>query len=936
MNICHYIPTKYLDDKGYNARLRYLFKQVCYLQATGTGTVSSVGLSMPSAFTVTNSPITSSGTLAVTGAGTTSQYIRGDGSLATYGTATAVPISGLTAAVATNTINNGDYIQEWDWNSLAANSGLYLYSNSTLLSGSLFQNKIEGVNSSANRTTVVGSFQNIRTGTTSTNIGVDLSVSGASTNIALNAGRGSVNIGTVGAETGTINMRGGTAGTLTIKPPASVSSYTWTYPSTGGTSGYVLTTDGSGGTTFTNPTSIVTATPTLQQVTTAGNTTTDDITFSSAYPSRNSLTWTSNGGTDYGQLTYAGNTGNYTWTLPNANGIIPISVNGNAANSSGAIVISSGAGSGTVTGTGTSGQGTYWNGTSSVTGGTGFLYDGSGTITLTTALTSPTVRGSTAANGDLLIDGTSSATKATSYVDIQQVGGYVGINTGSSANNLAIPLHIGESTYSPAVDPVILINRNITNAGSGNAHAFVDASYVIRDGSIGYASYDAFPLISGTSANYDHFAAFQSRPIYNNPGFTIGAIYGTYTYVTNTAGTITSDFGHYASNGVNTGTIGTKYGYYSEALTTGSTNYAFYSAGTTPSVLNGQLTLARAGAASTPSTTLTGAMYSGGSATTTKPLLLIEPSGATTNTWSTAGGLLGVNTSGYTGYQYQGKANGVTSFGMSVTAAGGFADLQLGSYVADGVNGMAGRVRFYRYEGTEAGQIFTTSGANLAISGTNAAVTIGISGTNGINVTTSGTWMGKQSISNSTATALVHIAAGSTAASSAPLKFTSGALNTTAEVGAVEFLTDAWYGTITTGAARKTFAFLESPTFTGLISVPHIKGNSSTPSIAGGSGAGTAPTVSITGTDLAGEITVTTDTDPSTGNIFCTVTFATAFSSAPYVVIYPSNDNAIIDLTKFQAGLYVTSTTTTFVLNTNSITAPTISSEMKFMYHVIQ
>jgi len=45
--------------------------------------VTSVGLSMPSAFTVTNSPVTSSGTLTVTGAGTASQYIRGDGQLAT-------------------------------------------------------------------------------------------------------------------------------------------------------------------------------------------------------------------------------------------------------------------------------------------------------------------------------------------------------------------------------------------------------------------------------------------------------------------------------------------------------------------------------------------------------------------------------------------------------------------------------------------------------------------------------------------------------------------------------------------------------------------------------------------------------------------------------------------------------------------------------------
>jgi hypothetical protein len=52
------------------------------------GTVTSVGLTMPSAFSVANSPITSSGDLAVTGAGTVSQYVRGDGSLANFPSST--------------------------------------------------------------------------------------------------------------------------------------------------------------------------------------------------------------------------------------------------------------------------------------------------------------------------------------------------------------------------------------------------------------------------------------------------------------------------------------------------------------------------------------------------------------------------------------------------------------------------------------------------------------------------------------------------------------------------------------------------------------------------------------------------------------------------------------------------------------------------------
>jgi len=57
-------------------------KQVV-LKTLGVG-VSSVGLVMPPAFSVLNSPITTSGSICVVGAGLTSQYVRGDGQLATF------------------------------------------------------------------------------------------------------------------------------------------------------------------------------------------------------------------------------------------------------------------------------------------------------------------------------------------------------------------------------------------------------------------------------------------------------------------------------------------------------------------------------------------------------------------------------------------------------------------------------------------------------------------------------------------------------------------------------------------------------------------------------------------------------------------------------------------------------------------------------------
>jgi len=62
--------------------------------------LTSVGLSMPSAFSVSNTPLTANGTISVTGSGTTLQYVRGDGTLATFPALTGyVPYVGATTNV---------------------------------------------------------------------------------------------------------------------------------------------------------------------------------------------------------------------------------------------------------------------------------------------------------------------------------------------------------------------------------------------------------------------------------------------------------------------------------------------------------------------------------------------------------------------------------------------------------------------------------------------------------------------------------------------------------------------------------------------------------------------------------------------------------------------------------------------------------------------
>lgn len=71
--------------------------------------------------------------------------------------------------------------------------------------------------------------------------------------------------------------------------------------------------------------------------------------------------------------------------------------------------------------------------------------------------------------------------------------------------------------------------------------------------------------------------------------------------------------------------------------------------------------------------------------------------------------------------------------------------------------------------------------------------------------------------STSLPTAKLHIGAGTINPRTAPIKLTSGPLLTTAETGAIEFLTDKAYLTITTGAARKEFTMNDGTLTSGRV-----------------------------------------------------------------------------------------------------------------------
>jgi hypothetical protein len=66
------------------------------------GTVTSIGITAPAAFTVTNSPVTTSGVIDIAANGTASEYIKGDGTLGTLPT----PTGGTVTSVSALTINS--------------------------------------------------------------------------------------------------------------------------------------------------------------------------------------------------------------------------------------------------------------------------------------------------------------------------------------------------------------------------------------------------------------------------------------------------------------------------------------------------------------------------------------------------------------------------------------------------------------------------------------------------------------------------------------------------------------------------------------------------------------------------------------------------------------------------------------------------------------
>jgi len=111
----------------------------------------------------------------------------------------------------------------------------------------------------------------------------------------------------------------------------------------------------------------------------------------------------------------------------------------------------------------------------------------------------------------------------------------------------------------------------------------------------------------------------------------------------------------------------------------------------------------------------------------------------------------------------------------------------------------------------------------------------------------------------------------------------------------------------------------------------HITSQQVTAPTVAAANSGTSPTVTLSNaTDTAGRINYTTGSGSPTTGATVTVTFKKAYATAPIVVLTPQNTNAGVNAPQ----IYVTTTTTTFVIHVN--VAPAASTAYNWFYQVIE
>lgn len=272
-----------------------------------------------------------------------------------------------------------------------------------------------------------------------------------------------------------------------------------------------------------------------------------------------------------------------------------------------------------------------------------------------------------------------------------------------------------------------------------------------------------------------------------------------------------------------------------------------------------------------PITSWTGTAITGGTATTTKPLVLIEPTGTTSTNWPTTGTFFGINAPGASGgflflATSDAGVGGSPIFGIHNGGASFNTVIEQGSNSLIFANGGVWQTQLSNigFQLTSAGQLVWGNASGSSTFGTNdtwiarpAPANIQLGGTD-----TGGNAVVAQTVS------VISVAAGNTNTAGADWTFNASKGTGTGVGGNIIFQT-APAGT--TGSSQNAYVQVEIIDSKGHIRV----GNQTAPAL---TACGTSP--SIIGDDTAGEVTMGTGTP--TG---CVITFKTAYAAAPLCIV---------------------------------------------------
>lgn len=217
---------------------------------------------------------------------------------------------------------------------------------------------------------------------------------------------------------------------------------------------------------------------------------------------------------------------------------------------------------------------------------------------------------------------------------------------------------------------------------------------------------------------------------------------------------------------------------------------------------------------------------------------------------------------------------------------------------------------------------------------------------NGTNSVSGGVLAGSWSVTGLTVSAGGILVSGGITVSTGNLVVTVGSLTLTAgsltvtagnvslsNTGGTSIGNSSWF---INNAGTASFASMSTGALnaTGLASFSgHVVSTGTAPTLTNGAALGTAPTSSIVGTDISGEINLTYGSSPPAGGVLVTVTFHTAYSAIPNVTLtlvtnVPATTPAILYLANI--------TNAVFTIGVQyGTTSALVGNSFSISYHVI-